>query len=148
LICPVPLDQWTADMGGRNITIHIAVQSWAQLKQKYGDPGAASIINNTATLLVYGGTRDPDDLAAYVTLVGERDEDVRTWDHEQRVATTTTRRVPVLTAAQIAQLPFGKVPCCDGLRVCGRPAGADPARLPVPDLRRVRVPDPALGPMW
>jgi type IV secretion system protein VirD4 len=109
LICPVPLDQWTADMGGRNITIHIAVQSWAQLKQKYGDAGAASIVNNTATLLVYGGTRDPDDLAAYVTLVGERDEDVRTWDHEQHVATTTTRRVPVLSAAQIAQLPSGKV---------------------------------------
>ncbi len=109
LICPVPLDQWTADMGGRNITIHIAVQSWAQLKQKYGDAGAGVIVNNTATLLIYGGTRDPDDLAAYVTLVGERDEDVRTWDHEQRVATTTTRRVPVLSAAQIAQLPFGKV---------------------------------------
>ena len=109
LICPVPLDQWTADMGGRNITIHIAVQSWAQLKQKYGEAGAASIVNNTATLLVYGGTRDPDDLAAYVTLVGDRDEDVRTWDHEQHVATTTTRRVPVLSAAQIAQLPFGKV---------------------------------------
>jgi hypothetical protein len=109
LICPVPLDQWTADMGGRNITIHIAVQSWAQLKQKYGDAGAGVIVNNAATLLIYGGTRDPDDLAAYVTLVGERDEDVRTWDHEQRVATTTTRRVPVLSAAQIAQLPFGKV---------------------------------------
>src|SRR4029450_10753688 len=109
LICPVPLDQWTADMGGRNITIHIAVQSWAQLKQKYGDAGAGVIVNNTATLLIYGGTRDPDDLSAYVTLVGERDEDVRTWDHEQRVAATTTRRVPVLSAAQIAQLPFGKV---------------------------------------
>ena len=109
LICPVPLDQWTADMGGRNITIHIAVQSWAQLKQRYSDAGAASIVNNTATLLVYGGTRDPDDLAAYVTLIGERDEDIRSWDHEQRVATTTTRRVPVLSAAQIAQLPFGKV---------------------------------------
>jgi type IV secretion system protein VirD4 len=109
LICPVPLDQWTADMGGRNITIHIAVQSWAQLKQKYGAAGAGVIVNNTATLLIYGGTRDPDDLAAYVTLIGERDEDVRTWDHEQRVATTTTRRVPVLSAAQIAQLPFGKV---------------------------------------
>ena len=109
LICPVPLDQWTADMGGRNITIHIAVQSWAQLKQKYGDAGAASIVNNTATLLIYGGTRDPDDLAAYVTLIGERDEEIRSWDHEQRVATTTTRRVPVLSAAQIAQLPFGKV---------------------------------------
>ena len=27
IICPIPLDSWTADMGGRNVTIHIAVQS-------------------------------------------------------------------------------------------------------------------------
>jgi type IV secretion system protein VirD4 len=135
LICPVPLDQWTADMGGRNITIHIAVQSWAQLKQKYGDPGAASIVNNTATLLVYGGTRDPDDLSAYVTLVGERDEDVRSWDHEQRVATTTTRRVPVLSAAQIAQLPFGKVVIIRR----GMPAAVGRVQMAWkrPDVRRV-----------
>jgi hypothetical protein len=33
LVCPVPLDRWTADMGGRNITIHISVQSRAQLRQ-------------------------------------------------------------------------------------------------------------------
>ena len=37
LICPVPLDQWTADMGGRGVTIHIAVQSRAQLRQRWGD---------------------------------------------------------------------------------------------------------------
>ena len=39
LICPVPLDQWTADMGGRNITIHIAAQSRAQLRQRFGEAG-------------------------------------------------------------------------------------------------------------
>jgi len=105
IICPVPLDRWTADMGGRNITIHAAVQSRAQLRQRYGDAGAATIINNTSTLLVFGGTRDPEDLAAYVTLAGEREEEVRTYDHAQRKTSTTTRKVPVLTAAQIAQLP-------------------------------------------
>ena len=105
IICPVPLDKWTADMGGRNITIHAAVQSRAQLRQRYGDAGAATIINNTSTLLVFGGTRDPEDLAAYVTLAGEREEEVRTYDHVQRKHSTTTRKVPVLTAAQIAQLP-------------------------------------------
>jgi type IV secretion system protein VirD4 len=109
LICPVPLDLWTADMGGRNITIHIAAQSRAQLRQKFGDPGAAAIINNTACLLIYGGTRDPDDLAAYATLAGEREEEVATWDHLNKQSSITTRRVPVLTAAQIAQLPAGRV---------------------------------------
>ncbi len=105
IICPVPLDKWTADMGGNNIAIHAAVQSWAQLRQRFGDAGAATIVNNTSTLLVFGGTRDPQDLAAYVTLAGEREETVATYDHVQRKSSTTTRKVPVLSAAQIAQLP-------------------------------------------
>lgn len=49
LICPVPLDRWTADMGGRAITIHIGAQSRAQLRQRWGADGAAAILNNTAT---------------------------------------------------------------------------------------------------
>jgi hypothetical protein len=59
--------------------------------------------------LVFGGTRDPDDLAAYATLAGERDEDVPTFDHTRGQTSTTIRRVPVLSAAQIAQLPAGRV---------------------------------------
>ena len=105
LICPIPLDNWTADMGGRNVTIHIAAQSRAQLRQRWGDTGAAAILNNAATILIYGGTRDPDDLAAYSTLAGERDEVVLTHDQSGRIASRTTRRVPVLSPAQIAQLP-------------------------------------------
>ena len=96
LICPVPLDQWTADMGGRGVTIHIAVQSRAQLRQRWGADGAAAILNNAATVLIFGGTRDTDDLNAWSTLAGERvDEDLG--------------RVPVLSPAQIAQLPAGRV---------------------------------------
>jgi type IV secretory pathway TraG/TraD family ATPase VirD4 len=109
LICPIPLDNWTADMGGRNVTIHIAAQSRAQLRQRWGDTGAAAILNNAATVLIYGGTRDPDDLTAYSTLAGERDEDVFTHDETGQLHATTTRRVPVLSAAQIAQLPTRRV---------------------------------------
>jgi type IV secretory pathway TraG/TraD family ATPase VirD4 len=109
LICPIPLDNWTADMGGRNVTIHIAAQSRAQLRQRWGDTGAAAILNNAATLLIYGGTRDPDDLTAYSTLAGERDEHVFTHDETGQLHATTTRRVPVLSAAQIAQLPARRV---------------------------------------
>src|SRR4029450_5507536 len=63
-LCPVPLGQWTADMGGRGVTIHIAVQSRAQLEQRWGREGAAAILNNAATRLVYRGTREPGDLDA------------------------------------------------------------------------------------
>ena len=96
LICPVPLDQWTADMGGRGVTIHIAVQSRAQLEQRWGREGAAAILNNAGTVLVYGGTRDPHDLDAWVKLAGER------VDEEFGL-------VPVLSPAQIAQLPERRV---------------------------------------
>lgn len=104
LICPIPLDEWTADMGGRGVTIHIAAQSRAQLRQRWGDTGAAAIINNAATLMVFGGTRDHDDLNAWATLTGERDERVPTFDEHHEVRSHSIRRVPVLTAAQIAQL--------------------------------------------
>jgi type IV secretory pathway TraG/TraD family ATPase VirD4 len=92
-------------MGGRNVTIHIGAQSRAQLRQRWGDTGAAAILNNTATLLIYGGTRDPDDLAAYSTLTGERYEETPTWDDDGLVRSLTRHRVPVLSPAQIAQLP-------------------------------------------
>ena len=69
-------------MGGRGVTIHIAVQSRAQLRQRWGDTGAAAILNNAATLLIFGGSRDNEDLAAYSTLTGERYEKVETWDKD------------------------------------------------------------------
>ncbi|MEU6643210.1 TraM recognition domain-containing protein [Saccharomonospora sp. NPDC046836] len=109
LICPLPLDNWTADMGGRNVTIHIAAQSRAQLRQRWGDTGAGAILNNAATVLIFGGTRDADDLNAYSTLTGERDEHVETRDMDGRVTSMTTRRVPVLSPGQFAQLPAGRV---------------------------------------
>jgi type IV secretion system protein VirD4 len=109
LICPIPLDKWTADMGGRNITIHIAVQSRAQLRQRWGDTGAAAIMSNAATLLVFGGGRDADDLSVYSTLAGERHETTHTRDHHGRLISSTTHRVAVLHPAQISQLGFGRV---------------------------------------
>jgi type IV secretion system protein VirD4 len=109
LICPIPLDSWTADMGGRNVTIHIAVQSRAQIRQRWGDVGAAAIMNNAATLLIFGGTRDVDDLTAYETLTGDRHEQIATYGQHGAVISRTPQTVPVLSAAQFAQLPPGQV---------------------------------------
>jgi type IV secretory pathway TraG/TraD family ATPase VirD4 len=109
LISPVPLDSWTADMGGRGVTILAAFQSRAQLLARWGEHAAATILNNTSAVMVFGGTRDRDDLQFWSTLTGERDERILTTDVHGRVASRTVRRVPVLAPAQIANLPGGKV---------------------------------------
>jgi hypothetical protein len=109
LICPVPLDRWSADMGGRNIGIHIGVQSAAQLVDRFGRAAADTILTNAGAILIFGGTRSRDDLATYSMLVGEREQTQHTWDHAGRVTSSTTRTVPVLSPALISQLPAGHV---------------------------------------
>ena len=105
LICTPPLDRWSADMGGLGATIHIGVQSFAQLEGKYGRAGAATILNNTGTLMVFGGTRSPDDLNIYATLVGEREAVAPSWDEHGARRGFGTRMEPVLARSQIAGMP-------------------------------------------
>ncbi|WP_086000731.1 type IV secretory system conjugative DNA transfer family protein [Pseudonocardia sp. Ae707_Ps1] len=109
LISPVPLESWTADMGGRGVTIVCAFQSRAQLLARWGEHKAATILNNTAAVMIFGGTRDKSDLEFWSTLAGDRDEKVATTDEHGRVASRSVRKVPVLAPAQIANLPAGRV---------------------------------------
>ena len=109
LISPVPLDSWTADMGGRGVTILAAFQSRAQVLARWGEHAAATILNNTSAVMVFGGTRDRDDLQFWSTLTGDRDERVTSHDLHGRGANRTVRKAPVLSPAQIANLPAGTV---------------------------------------
>jgi type IV secretory pathway TraG/TraD family ATPase VirD4 len=109
LICPVPLESWTADMGGRGVSILVVVQSRAQLLARYGAHGAATILNNAGAVMVFGGTRDRDDLQFWSTLTGERDEPADTLDPRGNTVARGTRKTAVLSPAQIANLPAGKV---------------------------------------
>ncbi|MEJ2865315.1 type IV secretory system conjugative DNA transfer family protein [Actinomycetospora flava] len=109
LISPAPLENWTADMGGRGVTIIAPFQSRAQLLARYGEHKTATILNNTGSVLLFGGTRDQADLQFWSTLAGERDERITTTDLHGRVASRTVRKVPVLAPAQLANLPAGKV---------------------------------------
>ncbi len=109
LICPVPLENWTADMGGRGVTICAAFQGRAQVLSRWGERDGATILNNAASVMVFGGTKDRDDLIFWSTLAGDRDERVTTTDLHGRVASKTLRRVPVVPPAQIANLPEGRV---------------------------------------
>ncbi|WP_308283119.1 type IV secretory system conjugative DNA transfer family protein [Pseudonocardia nigra] len=109
LICPVPLDKWSADMGGRGVSIVACFQSRAQLVDRYGEAKAAVILNNAGARVLFGGTADRDDLNYWSTLAGERDEPITTTDLHGRVASRSVRRVPVLAPAQLANLPAGRV---------------------------------------
>ncbi len=109
LICPIPLHQWTADMGGRGVSIVACFQSRAQVIDRYGEAKASTIMNNSGARVLFGGTGDRDDLNYWSTLAGERDEPIVTTDMNGRVASRTTRRVPVLAPAQLATLPRGRV---------------------------------------
>jgi type IV secretion system protein VirD4 len=114
IAAPVPLDRWTADMGGRGVTIHISVQSLAQLRERWGDDPAAAILANVATFLVFGGSPTAADLRDISSLTGEHRMRVVGADHntdseddgEQR---GEHRWVPVLSPAQIRALDPGQV---------------------------------------
>ncbi len=69
-ICTLPLDAWLADMGKRNIGIHVGAQSLSQLRQRWGVDGAGAMLTNCAALIVFGGTKDGAGLEAFATLAG------------------------------------------------------------------------------
>lgn len=104
LLAP-PLESWTADMGGRGVTIIAAFQSRAQLLDRWGEHGSAVILNNTAAVMVFGGTKDKADLDYWSRLAGDRDEVVVTTDDRGEVKTRTTRKAPVVAAPHISNLP-------------------------------------------
>ncbi|MCF7552606.1 type IV secretory system conjugative DNA transfer family protein [Pseudonocardia sp. WMMC193] len=109
VISPVPLQSWTADMGGRGVTIIGAFQSRAQLLARWGEHDAATILNNTGAAMIFGGTLDRDDLEFWSTVTGDRDEPVVTTDSGGAVTSRTVRKVPVLAPGQIGALPTFRV---------------------------------------
>lgn len=99
-----PLHDWTADMGGRGICITAAFQSRAQMLASWSPADAGVTINNAATIMLFGGTKDADDLETWAKLAGEREETVTTTDKMGKVTSSTTRKVPVFTPTQISGL--------------------------------------------
>jgi len=71
IICPLPLDRWTADAGGWNIQILISVQSLSQLYQRWGRWGGQTIWNNT-NKAVLPGLSVLEDQETISAMVGER----------------------------------------------------------------------------
>lgn len=70
LICPVPLDEWTADARGLGIVVHAAVQSRGQLRKRWGTHGADIIWDNCVALIL-GGLKNDDHLESLSRLTGK-----------------------------------------------------------------------------
>ena len=104
-----PLPDWTSSMGGSGVTIKAAFQSRAQMIQAWGKEGAGIILNNAGAIMLGGGTKDPDDLAAWSELAGKRDERTETTDGAGKVTSASQRQVPVLPPSTLANMPPGQV---------------------------------------
>jgi type IV secretion system protein VirD4 len=107
LICLIPLDKWSGDFGSRGITLHISVQSRAQLIERFGKAAAGALMTNVTTKVVMAGCADDDDLQFWSTLCGQRLEVAATRDHTG-AKSLSDRHVPVLTPGQVAQLRTGQ----------------------------------------
>ncbi len=111
-------------MGGRGFTIHIAAQSIAQLRDTWGRDRAEAILGNTASLLLFGGLKNADDLQDAATLCGTR---LMALDPDDN------RPMPVMTAHEISELaPGTALVLRNGLRpVVGRAPSVLDRRDPV-----------------
>jgi type IV secretion system protein VirD4 len=114
IVVPVPLDQWTADMGGSGITLHMSVQSLAQMRARWGEERANALLANIACFVVFGGSAIHDDLAKISALTGSHRMKVIGIDHQHDDDRDGELRgeyqwVPVLSAAQIRALHPGQV---------------------------------------
>ncbi|MGR3939073.1 type IV secretory system conjugative DNA transfer family protein [Streptomyces sp. BRA346] len=109
VICPLPLHRWSADAGGRNIQLLVSVQSLSQLRERWGNNGAQTIVNNSVRV-VLGGLSIPQDLEELSLLCGEKDEEVASSssnDEDKQSRNISIRRVRVMPPDAIRQMKEG-----------------------------------------
>lgn len=71
---PLPrLPEILADSAGRGAIIHWAAQSLAHLDELYEETGRRQLLDNTTTLTVWGGIKDPKTLEWLSTILGHHD---------------------------------------------------------------------------
>jgi type IV secretory pathway TraG/TraD family ATPase VirD4 len=108
-VSPVPLPDWSGDAGGSGIQLICAFQSLADVRERWGTNGAAKVLNNAGSVMLFGGTKDPVDLEAWAKLAGDRDEPVKTRNGDGKVTSTSSRKAPVLAPAKLSNLPAKRV---------------------------------------
>ena len=95
LICPVPIDEWAADSGGRGIWIAWTVQSMGQVETIYG-PGAATTLRDASnTWIILPGLKDDDFLEKISKLCGKKDVKVQGAETKGQDGTTMSRSTSI-----------------------------------------------------
>lgn len=105
LITPVPLPTWVADAGGRGIHIAWSVQTPSQLRERWGDQGAETILNATNALMVFGGLKAKRDLEEVSAWCGTRHELVPDPDGPDGQGRAKFERVPVCPPDRVRVIP-------------------------------------------
>jgi type IV secretion system protein VirD4 len=133
-ICPVPLPEWVADMGGRGINIITCFQARSQIVNRWGHNGSKTIIDCAGTVLLYAMATDSDEADYWSRAIGTRPEETVTRNARGAVNSRSSRVAPIVPAAQLRMLErFQAVVLRAG---CG-PVIGYPAR---PTRRRVGQP--------
>jgi type IV secretory pathway TraG/TraD family ATPase VirD4 len=109
LICPVPLDRWAADMGGRGVHIIAAFQSRAQILGRWGDTAGRAILANAGAVVLFTQGHDVDDLTHWAKLAGDRDEPTTARNPAGEPVSQGERKTKVLSPAQLTMLRPGRV---------------------------------------
>jgi type IV secretion system protein VirD4 len=100
-ICPVPVDKWLADSGGKGIQIITVAHGLAQMRKRWGQHGARIILDTSGAVMLLPGVSDTETLTAFSELCG----DVALHDRTAGGGDYNRTRVPIMDAAMIRQLP-------------------------------------------
>jgi type IV secretion system protein VirD4 len=76
-IAPVPLTNLLSESAGYGITLAVAVQSYAQLENRWGQEEARAIVDNSVNKLIWGGLSDATFLRVLEAIGGETTMAVR-----------------------------------------------------------------------
>lgn len=109
-VSPLPsLPQLVADGGGQGIMTMVVLQSLGQARARWGADAAAALWDACTAKIILGGLADARDLETISKLCGEIDQEVQgeTHGHDGASSSSSThrRRVPVLTPADVRNLP-------------------------------------------
>jgi len=111
-IAPVPVAQWASWAAGSGLRLSLIAQSYAQLKQRWGEEGAAVIWQCCKTKVIYGATSE-DELCA---MVERACGTVRLRTAERGIGRIRRghEEVPLLPAGALRMLPAGRAVVIQG----------------------------------
>lgn len=104
------LDALYSDSGSRGIVLFTILQSWAQAADVWG-PNGIEKLWSAANVRIYGGGVDDDKFLRRLSdLIGTAEHLVRTSSvsRGQRTLTKAVQEKPILTVAQLRELPTGR----------------------------------------